>query len=317
MSKRLRRILGVVLLGLLATWAALGVMGAPRQRALEVEATTSAGAPTSEGEVEGVPAGEGPARAPQPEQQLELHGSAGTDATRADGEPSVSAREAAPLPACTLGDSPAPLGEPPRWLTAVLDTQHMLPEDYAPTDLVELSTQLADVSRFAAAPGLKLRREAAKHLHALFVAAEAAGVHLEVISAYRSFDYQRQTFAYWVEKDGYDHAVRTSARPGHSEHQLGSVVDLRTRGDAAAWDLPDWGATPEGAWALENAWRFGFVLSYPAGKEDVTCYAYEPWHYRYVGPELAAAIRASGLSPREFLWSIAPTEGTFADDATP
>ena len=74
---------------------------------------------------------------------------------------------------------------------------------------------------------------------------------------------------------------------------------------AAAWDLDDWAATPEGAWLAENAWRFGFVMSYPRGKEAVTCYLYEPWHYRYLGRELAARVRASGLAPREYLWVLA------------
>jgi D-alanyl-D-alanine carboxypeptidase len=53
-----------------------------------------------------------------------------------------------------------------------------------------------------------------------------------------------------------------------------------------------------------NAWRYGFVMSYPRGREDVTCYLYEPWHYRYFGRALAARIHASGLTPREFLWRM-------------
>jgi len=63
-------------------------------------------------------------------------------------------------------------------------------------------------------------------------------------------------------------------------------------------------ATPAGAWMAEHAWEFGFVMSYPRGSFAQTCYDYESWHYRYVGRALAADIRASGLTPREFLWRL-------------
>lgn len=213
-----------------------------------------------------------------------------------------------PLPGCEVADLPAPRPAGSDWALAVLDTAYMLPPDYAPADLVDLHAALADVSRYAAAEGQSLRREAATHLHALFEEAEAAGVNLEVASAYRSFDYQLRTFDSWVKEDGYDVAIRSSARAGHSEHQLGTVVDLKTRGGTAAWDLDDWAATPEGAWLAENAWRHGFVMSYPRDAEAVTCYMYEPWHYRYLGPDLAARVRASGAAPREYLWALAGGE---------
>lgn len=235
----------------------------------------------------------------------------GSRRTRSDRQPDLSAGAAmpsseplatsTPLLGCRIGDEVALGYEPARWKETLVDTYFALPIGYVPDDLVDLSTYLGEVSRFAAAPGLELREEAARHLGGLFEDAEGAGVYLEVVSAYRSFDYQRQTFDHWVVTDGYDLAIRTSARAGHSEHQLGAAVDLRTRGGEMAWDVDDWGGTPEGAWVNDNAWRFGFVLSYPPGKEDVTCYAYEPWHYRYVGTELAEAVRSSGFSLREYL----------------
>jgi D-alanyl-D-alanine carboxypeptidase len=95
----------------------------------------------------------------------------------------------------------------------------------------------------------------------------------------------------------------SSARAGHSEHQLGTALDFRSARGPDPWDLEDWGATPEGRWLAENAHRFGFVMSYPAGQESVTCYIYEPWHYRYVGREVAQEVMASGLTLREWLWS--------------
>jgi D-alanyl-D-alanine carboxypeptidase len=72
----------------------------------------------------------------------------------------------------------------------------------------------------------------------------------------------------------------------------------------APWDYADWGATAAGAWMRDNAWRYGFVMSYPAGRQAVTCYAYEPWHFRYIGRELAAKVHASGLTLREWIWRV-------------
>jgi D-alanyl-D-alanine carboxypeptidase len=92
------------------------------------------------------------------------------------------------------------------------------------------------------------------------------------------------------------------ARPGHSEHQLGTVLDVTSYGGNTPWDYADWGATKAGAWMRNNAWTFGFVMSYPKGKSRITCYSYEPWHFRYVGKATAKAIHDSGLTPREWIW---------------
>ena len=186
----------------------------------------------------------------------------------------------------------------------MLDTTFRLDAEYVPPDLVDLRTALAHVApgAFVASDAHQLRQAAATDLAALFEAAEAAGMGLAVQSAYRSYAYQASTFDYWTQQDGYEAALRTSARAGHSEHQLGTAVDLRSRNGPAAWDLADWATTPEGAWAQANAHRFGFVMSYPQGEEHRSCYAYEPWHYRYVGRELAAAIHQTAEPPRVFLW---------------
>ncbi len=169
----------------------------------------------------------------------------------------------------------------------VLDRTYMLPADYAPPDL-------------AAAPNSRERVRAIvmTDLTALLDAAAAAGHPLVVVSGYRSFPEQQATFDHWVSVGGYDQALRTSARAGHSEHQLGVVVDLGD-GSRPPWEYDDWAATPPGAWLAENATSFGFVLSYPRGKSDVTCYDYEPWHYRWVGRDMAARLAASGLTLHE------------------
>ena len=91
-----------------------------------------------------------------------------------------------------------------------------------------------------------------------------------------------------------------SARPGHSEHQLGTALDLTSPG----WNgrFGNWATeTAEGRWLADNAWRHGFVMSYPLGSQDVTCFSYEPWHYRWIGRDAAAEHQASGLYLRSFL----------------
>jgi len=138
-------------------------------------------------------------------------------------------------------------------------------------------------------------------LKALRAAAGAAGHQLAVLSAYRSYGTQQSTFAYWVSVGGYERALRSSARAGHSEHQLGTAIDFSSGGTSKPWENDDWATTPPGKWLIQNAWRYGFVLSYPDGTENVTCYEYEPWHYRWIGRDKALAVRQSGLSLREYL----------------
>ena len=117
---------------------------------------------------------------------------------------------------------------------------------------------------------------------------------------------------------GWHEPLKESARAGHSEHQLGTTVDFRGYGGSAPWNYTDWGTTKAGAWLKGNAWKYGFVMSYPKGKTSVTCYQYEPWHYRYVGRTRARTIRSSGLSLRQFLWREQnPTVATPTPTPTP
>ena len=175
-----------------------------------------------------------------------------------------------------------------------LDWTYRLPADYVPPDLVNANTGTP-----TAGARLTIRALAYGDLARLRAAALAAGHRLDVVSAYRSHEEQARTFDYWTRVGGYEQALRTSARPGHSEHQLGTAIDFGD-GTAAPWEYADWAQTPTGAWLASHAADFGFVMSYPKGRSAVTCYSYEPWHYRYVGTELAKTLVASGLSLREF-----------------
>ena len=199
-----------------------------------------------------------------------------------------------------VADVPAADRAPDQWGQTLVDTLATLGRGYVPPDLVP-------VGRAGIAGGGTIRKLVINDLRALDQAARAAGVHLRVVSAYRSYQKQQSTFAHWVAVGGYRQAIATSARPGHSEHQLGTVIDFGEVGRPDPWNQ-SFAASKAGRWLHDNAAQFGFVVSYPAGRQDEVCYDPEPWHLRYVGRDEAAAIDASGLALRTWLWrSSAPT----------
>ncbi|HUQ41154.1 MAG TPA: M15 family metallopeptidase [Candidatus Limnocylindrales bacterium] len=156
----------------------------------------------------------------------------------------------------------------------------------------------AYTSLLADAADASIRGVAYPAIVALRAAASSAGVRLVILSAYRSYNLQVQTFDYWTRVGGYEQALRTSARPGHSEHQLGTAIDFGD-GSAAPWEYADWATTPAGTWLAAHAAEYGFVMSFPKGKTAVTCYDYEPWHYRWVGMDLAREVVSSRVTLRE------------------
>jgi len=202
------------------------------------------------------------------------------------------------LPACRFRDEPA-LGDIDEdWATMVLDTVVALGPRDRPRRLV--SVRKAGISSEL---GGRIIPAAIDDLRALHDASVEADAEIAIRTAYRSYAQQASVFSAWVAQSDERHARTVSARPGHSEHQLGTALDVTGVGDPMApWQYDDWGTTRPGRWMARDAWRFGFVLSYPRDAADETCYAYEPWHYRYVGPEIAAAIQDSGLTPRRYLW---------------
>jgi D-alanyl-D-alanine carboxypeptidase len=203
------------------------------------------------------------------------------------------------LPACKLDDV---LTEPrgyDDWSVTLVDWLLRVPRRYVPPDLVPVS------EAGIAGPGL-IREVAIDDLRALAEAAAANGTPIAVNSPYRSYQEQVASFNGWVAVDGYEDAITYSQRPGHSEHQLGLTIDFQALGGPSALQ-GDWATTPTGAWMLENSWRYGWVLSYPLGENgevfsEATCFHYEPWHYRYLGREIARKVHRSGLTIREYLW---------------
>ncbi|MDR2965714.1 MAG: M15 family metallopeptidase [Treponema sp.] len=167
------------------------------------------------------------------------------------------------------------------FLWILVDKQHALPADYAPSVLVPLTGR--NVLYRTNRNDLLLCRPAFDSLEEMAAAARADGLTLTVSSAYRSYAYQEQVYLRYVRQYGREEADTFSARPGHSQHQLGLVVDFGSITDAFA-------DTPEGKWLAANASNYGWSLSYPLGYEHITGYKWESWHYRYVGKELARFI---------------------------
>ncbi|MFB1082959.1 D-alanyl-D-alanine carboxypeptidase family protein [Jeotgalibacillus sp. JSM ZJ347] len=132
-------------------------------------------------------------------------------------------------------------------------------------------------------------------------AALEAGYSLVAFSTYRSYDYQTDLYNRYVEQHGQEEADRFSARPGYSEHQTGLGFDIGAEGQEEHWASDSFKDTEEAKWLAENAHQYGFILRYPAGKEHITGYQYESWHFRYLGKDLATKVYNSGLTLEEYL----------------
>lgn len=143
--------------------------------------------------------------------------------------------------------------------------------------------------------------EAKAALDQMVAAAKKAGVDLVAFSGYRSYEYQTQLYTNYTNRDGKEAADRYSARPGHSEHQTGLAFDIGEIGREDLWLTEEFGESPAGKWLAQNAHMYGFILRYPKGKEDVTGFMYESWHFRYLGKELAEKVYRAGVTLEEYL----------------
>lgn len=169
---------------------------------------------------------------------------------------------------------------------------HPLPEYYEPSDLV---TPNVKVNK----SGLSLRKEASDAIEEMFNAAKEENINLVLGSSYRSYSYQASLFSRYVAKDGEKKAAKYSSRPGQSEHQTGLAADISDE-SGENFLKQSFKDTKEGIWLKNNSYKFGYILRYPEGKEDITGYMFEPWHFRYIGKEEALKVYNSGLCFEEF-----------------
>jgi D-alanyl-D-alanine carboxypeptidase len=201
-----------------------------------------------------------------------------------------------------------------------------LAPDYAPTDLVDLKDGRARTAAECGSQRECLRRDAAMALHAMFDAMRAEGIEGRVQSAFRGFGTQCWVFDSWARqaRGGFCEATEQSALPGHSQHQLGTTLDVFTKewtddgtrtGRGVFRD--GFGCTRGGTWLDDFAWRFGFVVPYPIHPDDrkdasrcatrtdrpvpidpKTGYKSEAWHVRYIGVDGAARYHDAWLESR-------------------
>lgn len=179
-------------------------------------------------------------------------------------------------------------------LVLLVNKKYFLDENYEPQNLV--------VPKVPFAIGeMKLQKVASEALENMFkVAKEEAKLNLVARSGYRSYKTQVQLFARYVKNNGYDEAVKFSAKPGQSEHQTGLAMDI-TADSVNRLLKYSFGETKEGIWTKDNCYRFGFIVRYPADKTEITGYNYEPWHLRYVGKEIAKEIYDQDITLEDYL----------------
>ena len=184
----------------------------------------------------------------------------------------------------------------------LVNKENKLSDDYVPQNLVDVRNTRKD-----RAPG-KMVETAEIALYAFLKEAAYYGYgDVTVTSAYRSISYQHSLFYNkYVPQEmakGLDResaiaaASKYSAFPGTSEHHTGLCVDMHNLSAASQ----TFGSTPAAKWLASNAHRFGFILRFPQGKDDITGYMWEPWHFRFVGVHYATEIYESGLCFEEYL----------------
>ena len=207
----------------------------------------------------------------------------------------------APAPAPTFDVSAHSIDDPNSIWVVVNKTRPLTPTDFIPGDLVEVPVPFANPPR--------MRVEASDATVALFAAFTAeTGLKLQSQSAYRDSAAQTRIYDQDILTLGQAGADLSTARPGTSEHQTGLTIDISAQPGECSLSAC-FGETPHGQWLAANAWRFGFLLRYPADKVPVTGYEYEPWHYRYVGTALSEELHSTGVTTLEEFFGLPAAPG--------
>lgn len=171
----------------------------------------------------------------------------------------------------------------------VVNKNIKLSSDYVPDDLELISLEFACEDK-------SLRYDAKVAFENMARQAKEEGFTIIAVSTYRSYDYQEKLYNNYVLDKGRYYADMCSARAGHSEHQTGLAVDVAN----STLDYDNFEDTKEFLWMQENAYKYGFILRYPKARFDITGYKYEPWHYRYVGVDIAEYIHENDITLEEY-----------------
>lgn len=167
-----------------------------------------------------------------------------------------------------------------------------LDASYEPTDLIKPNIPFLNST---AEEEKYMKKESSKAIENLFEKAKEEGINIIGSSAYRSYEEQEKTYKHNIEVRGKKEAGKYAAVPGNSEHQTGLAIDVTN--EDRWFDK----STKEAQWLANNAHKFGFILRYPEGKEDITGYNYEPWHIRYVGKDVAQIIYKERITLEEYI----------------
>lgn len=184
----------------------------------------------------------------------------------------------------------------PKSITVYVNKEYALPKDYKPDTLVipEISFDIKSYDERKL-----MRPEAAEAIELLFEAALKDGYTLYGISGYRSFNRQKEIFLNNIVKKGKNHTLKYSAAPGTSEHQTGLAMDVSSKSMRYRL-IAGFADCNEGKWLADNAYKFGYIIRYPKDRSEITGYAYEPWHIRYVGRELAQYLYVNDMTLDEY-----------------
>lgn len=183
-------------------------------------------------------------------------------------------------------------------LTVIANKKHSI-GTYEPSDLVAVDYPGANGTQY-------MRQEAANAFATMAQAAREDGVNIYSLSGYRSYYTQQSLYQTYADRDGSAAADTYSSRAGYSDHQTGLAIDIsgdNTRLNASdRSDCPydQCEGSPASLWLEQHAHEYGFIIRFPQGKQDITGYVYEWWHYRYVGIDLATKIKESGLCMEEY-----------------
>ena len=181
----------------------------------------------------------------------------------------------------------------------LVNKKHRLEKRERPEDLKQVEQAVKDRPK----KQQKLRVAAAAAFRRLSAAGEKEGCTIRLTTGYRSYAYQKKLYEQYVKTDGRKKADQYSARPGHSEHETGLCADV----SAPSVDYrltKKLAKTKEGKWLARNAHKYGYIIRYPKGRQDITGYQYEPWHIRYVGKEAAKEIYEKDLTLEEYLGDV-------------
>lgn len=175
----------------------------------------------------------------------------------------------------------------------LVNKYYSLNRDYQPDDIIPIS------SSYAWGPNnSKTTRKITYEAYLeMYNAAKIDGITLMINSSYRTYDEQESVYKNYENKYGIEYADDIAARPGHSEHQTGFALDIFCTTNSNTKTFKDSEAY---LWLINNSYKYGFILRYPEGKENITGFAFESWHYRYVGKEIAKYIYENNITFDEY-----------------